>query len=116
MHAQPHDLTGPQLQLVGLLARRQHRHGRAVTQRGLDANLEPDARDTLDDRLHGPGLVVLEQLEFSGSAEPMKEIWIAGRSTLRGLLEEVTLADVASGNLPEHVSALTADPRAWAKR
>lgn len=38
------------------------------------------------------------------------------RSTLRLLLEEVSLADVASGTLPEHVSALTAEPRAWAKR
>jgi hypothetical protein len=28
----------------------------------------------------------------------MKEIWIAVRSTLRGLLEEVSLADVAAAH------------------
>lgn len=38
------------------------------------------------------------------------------RSTLRLLLEEVTLADVAAGDLPDHVAQLAADPRAWAKR
>jgi len=57
-----------------------------------------------------------DELSFSGSAVAMKEVWIAVRSTLRALLEEVTLADVAAGALPEHVAALTADPRAWAKR
>ena len=57
-----------------------------------------------------------DELEFIGSAVPMKEIWIAVRSTLRGLLEDVSLADVAAGTLPDHVAALTADPRAWAKR
>jgi DNA-binding IscR family transcriptional regulator len=46
----------------------------------------------------------------------MQAIWIAVRSTLRNLLEEVSLADVAAGELPDHVAALTADPRAWAKR
>lgn len=75
-----------------------------------------DVIRAIDGPLAGVGGKRPEQLEFSGSAEPMKEIWIAVRSTLRGLLEEVTLADVASGNLPEHVSALTADQRAWAKR
>ena len=35
------------------------------------------------------------------------------RASLRHVLEEVTLADVAGGHLPSHVTALTDDPDAW---
>ena len=38
---------------------------------------------------------------------------MAVRASLRGVLESVTLADVASGELPENVRALTAEPDAW---
>lgn len=57
-----------------------------------------------------------DELSFTGSAEATKDVWIAVRSMLRNLLEEVTMAEVASSALPEHVAALTADPRAWVKR
>ena len=75
-----------------------------------------DVIRAIDGPLAGVGGRRPDQLEFSGSAEPLKEVWIAVRSTLRNLLEEVSLADVAAGELPEHVTALTADPRAWVKR
>ena len=35
------------------------------------------------------------------------------RANLRAVLEEVTLADVAAGELPASVLALTDDPDAW---
>jgi Rrf2 family protein len=57
-----------------------------------------------------------EQLEYSGSAEPLREVWIAVRASLRGVLESVTLADVAAGELPRAVEALTADDDAWTPR
>jgi Rrf2 family protein len=75
-----------------------------------------DVIRAIDGPLAGVGGRRPDELEFTGSAAPMKEIWIAVRSTLRNLLEEVTLADVASGDLPDQVAALTADPRAWVKR
>jgi Rrf2 family protein len=75
-----------------------------------------DVIRAIDGPLAGVGGRRPDELEFSGSAVPMKQIWIAVRSTLRALLEEVTLAHVASGELPAHVAALTDDPRAWAKR
>jgi len=57
-----------------------------------------------------------EQLEFSGSAEPLREVWIAVRASLRGVLERVTLADVAAGELPAAVAALSRDADAWTPR
>jgi hypothetical protein len=43
-------------------------------------------------------------------------VWIAVRASLRGVLEAVTLADVAAGELPPAVEALTADDDAWLPR
>ena len=54
-----------------------------------------------------------EQVEYPGVAEPLRDVWIAVRASLRGVLETTTVADLASGELPPSVKALTADPAAW---
>ena len=55
-----------------------------------------------------------EQVAYQGSAEKLRDVWVAVRAYLRGVLENVTLADLARGELPESVRALAADPDAWA--
>ena len=55
-----------------------------------------------------------DQLAYEGSAKALADVWIAVRASLRGVLEQVSLADVASGALPDHVRQLAADPDAWA--
>ncbi|HZT17037.1 MAG TPA: Rrf2 family transcriptional regulator [Gaiellaceae bacterium] len=54
-----------------------------------------------------------EQVAYSGSAERLREVWIAVRASLRAVLERVTLEDVARGRLPASVEALARDPDAW---
>ena len=54
-----------------------------------------------------------ETVEYRGHAEPLRDVWIAVRASLRSVLEEVTLADVAAGRLPRAVADLTHDPDAW---
>jgi len=48
----------------------------------------------------------LTTLEYKGPAEDLRRVWMAVRTSLRRVLETVTLADVAAGNLPKHVLAL----------
>jgi Rrf2 family protein len=55
-----------------------------------------------------------ESVEYHGSAERLREVWVAVRASLRNVLETVTVADVATGELPASVEALAADPDAWA--
>jgi Rrf2 family protein len=55
-----------------------------------------------------------EAIEYSGSAAPLRDVWVAVRASLRSVLEEVTVADVARGDLPAAVRELVADPEAWA--
>ena len=54
-----------------------------------------------------------EQVEYAGSAERLREVWIAVRANLRAVLEEVTIADLARGELPVSIEELAADPDAW---
>ena len=54
-----------------------------------------------------------EAVEYPGAAEALREVWIAVRANLRAVLESVTLADIADGNLPKPVTILTQDPDAW---
>ena len=75
-----------------------------------------DVIRAIDGPLAGVGGRRPEELEFKGTAAPMRDVWIAVRASLRRVLEDVTVADVAAGTLPALVSELTTDPGAWAKR
>jgi Rrf2 family protein len=57
-----------------------------------------------------------EEIEYAGSAEQLQQVWIALRANLRQVLENVTVADVASGKLPAEVIALTKVDAAWHTR
>lgn len=53
------------------------------------------------------------ELSYTGPAESLLPLWIALRSNVREILEGVSLADVASAQLPADVSALSNAPAAW---
>jgi Rrf2 family protein len=57
-----------------------------------------------------------EDIAYVGPAEPLSSVWIAVRASLRSVAEHVTLADIATGALPEHVKTLASDPEAWVTR
>lgn len=48
-------------------------------------------------------------IEYNESTEPLREVWIALRGTVRSILERVTLADLAAGRLPAAVRRIAAD-------
>jgi Rrf2 family protein len=54
-----------------------------------------------------------ENAEYNGAAEHLQEVWVATRAALRGVLDHVSLADIANGELPASVTRYTADPGAW---
>jgi Rrf2 family protein len=55
-------------------------------------------------------------LEYEGSTEKLRDIWVGVRAALRGVLEDTTIADVANKKLPKHVEQLVADRDAWEVR
>lgn len=63
--------------------------------------------------VHGAGP---EKIDYPEGAAKLQRVWIAVRSVLRGVVESVSLADLAGGALPARVEKLAADPENWATR
>jgi Rrf2 family protein len=57
-----------------------------------------------------------EETEYAGASEALPRVWIAVRANLRKVVEHVTVADVAEGQLPKTVERLAEDPEAWVTR
>ncbi|MGI8685320.1 MAG: RrF2 family transcriptional regulator [Acidimicrobiales bacterium] len=58
----------------------------------------------------------LEDLDYPGPAESLRDVWVATRASLRAVLEQVTIADVAEGRLPDVVRRLNETADAWVRR
>ena len=55
-----------------------------------------------------------EELAYDGPATALRDVFVALRANVRAVLEEVTLAAVSAGDLPEQVRDVLRDPQAWA--
>ena len=64
-------------------------------------------------RVHG---LPPEDVTYTGSAEPLQQVWIAVRVGLRHVLEQVTIAHLLDQSLPPAVAELTRDAGAWRRR
>ena len=102
------------LRNAGLVASRRGADGGYWLARPADEVTLADVIRAVDGPLANVRGVRSEQVEYAGKAEPLRDVWVAVRASLRAVLEGVTLADLATGELPEHVRALAADPDAWA--
>ena len=89
------------------------------SQRGRDGGYElarPAADISIADVLRcidGPLASVrdvgLGDLPYSGPTAALTDVWRALRASMRSVLEQTSLADVASGALPEHVASMAVD-------
>ena len=57
-----------------------------------------------------------ESVSYDGAAEHLQTVWIAVRASLRAVLDDLTLAEVVEGRLPQNVQRLTEPPDAWLRR
>jgi Rrf2 family protein len=99
------------------------RSGLVRSQRGPEGGYwlaRPAERISLADiirAIDGPLLGVRgerpEHVGYEGPARSLQEVWIALRASERAILEQVTLAHIAAGELPAPVAKLTEDPSAW---
>ena len=54
-----------------------------------------------------------EDVHNPGAAADLSTVWVAARAAYRRVLEQVTLADVASGTLPPEIAELVEIEDAW---
>jgi Rrf2 family protein len=57
-----------------------------------------------------------EDISYPGASAALRDVWLATRVALREVLEETTIADVARGELPAHVTAALSHPGADRRR
>jgi Rrf2 family protein len=57
-----------------------------------------------------------ESLKYSGSAKHLTDVWIAVRSSLRSVLENVSLAEIVKGEFSGSTDKLISQPGAWTRR
>jgi len=57
-----------------------------------------------------------EDVSYPGPAAKLQDVWIAVRASLRLVLEQVTIAHLLAGELPESVQELIRSEDAWARR
>jgi Rrf2 family protein len=101
------------LRHAGIVESRRGADGGYRLARPADEITLADVIRAIDGPLAGVSGARPETLNFKGSSEPLRDVWVAVRASLRGVLEATTLADVASGELPQNVRELAADDDAW---
>ena len=57
-----------------------------------------------------------EQTTYTGTAVHLPTLWVAVRAAVRSVVDEVSLAELASGELPSRIHELTEGPDAWRPR
>ncbi len=102
------------------------RNGLVASQRGADGGyrLARSAQEiTVADvirSLEGPLAAVRgeppEDTEYAGPAGHLRDVWVATRASMRAVLENVTLADIAGGHLPAGPASMLDQPGAWERR
>lgn len=70
-----------------------------------------DVMRSIDGPLASVRDIGLGDLPYSGPTAALTDVWRALRASMRSVLEETSLADVASGTLPGHVGRLAGDYR-----
>lgn len=57
--------------------------------------------------------VAPENINYEGAAIHLQQVWVALRSSLRRVLEGVTIADIVVGEFPPDIQELVNAPGAW---
>lgn len=57
-----------------------------------------------------------DEMNYSGLAEHLPGLWVAVRASLRAVLDETSLQQLLTGELPAHVQTMVDDPQSWARR
>jgi len=102
------------------------RAGLVASQRGAEGGFRlarPAAEITVadvvratDGPLAGVRGLQPEEVSYEGDAEHLRSVWLAVRVALRGVLEGLTLEQVASGELPPDIAKMAANPDALRTR
>jgi Rrf2 family protein len=105
-----------ELRRAGIVASQRGAEGGHLLVRPADEISVADVIRVVDGPLGAVAGQAPEDMEYRGAARHLRETWIATRASLRQVLEQTTVAQIASGNLPRSVDGLLSSSDAWARR
>ncbi|MGB7981880.1 MAG: Rrf2 family transcriptional regulator [Candidatus Nanopelagicales bacterium] len=105
-----------QLRRAGLIVSKRGADGGYRLARPAEQIAIADVLRALDGPIAAVRGLAPEDLAYPGAAQHLREVWVASRAALRGVLEHVSLADVVAGRMPAPVAALLTDPGVWERR
>jgi Rrf2 family protein len=85
--------------------------GYTLARRAADISIA-DVLRCIDGPLASVRDIGLGDLPYSGPTAALTDVWRALRASMRSVLEQTSLAEVAAGTLPKHVGRLADDYRA----
>jgi len=104
------------LRQAGLVKSKRGPDGGHRLAKPADAIVVADVIRAIDGPLAGVSGLHPEELDYKGTARPLREVWVAVRASLREVLEEVTIADIANDDLPPAVTKRVTEDDAWISR
>ena len=99
------------LRSAGLVRSQRGSDGGYALARPADEISIADVLRCIDGPLASVHDVGLGDLAYAGPTAPLRDVWMALRASMRRVLEETSLAEVAAGALPEHVTLMAAEYR-----
>ncbi|MCW2620535.1 MAG: Rrf2 family transcriptional regulator [Frankiales bacterium] len=105
-----------ELKVAGLVESQRGKDGGYRLAREASAISIADVMRVVDGPLARVGDLRPEQLSYPDSTQALQQVWVALRTSVRQVLENVTVADVRDGALPADVVALVEGDRGpgWA--
>jgi Rrf2 family protein len=105
-----------ELRRAGIVASHRGPDGGHALARPADRITVADVIRAVDGPLGSVAGHAPEDMVYQGSTMRLRDTWVAVRASVRGVLEGITLDDIASDHLPASISGLLDGDDAWARR
>jgi len=105
-----------ELRRAGIVASHRGPEGGHALARPADRITVADVVRAVDGPLGAVAGRAPEDMEYHGSTMRLRDTWVAVRASVRGVLEGITLADIASDHLPDSIASLLDGTDAWVRR
>lgn len=105
-----------ELRRAGIVASHRGPDGGHALARPADRITVADVIRAVDGPLGSVAGHAPEEMEYQGATLRLRDTWVAVRASVRGVLEGITIDDIAGDHLPPSIAGLLDGSDAWLRR